>query len=44
MDDKPLKHWASHRLQVEDVAAHIQRRAIRQARLMQDTFDFFQAK
>ena len=27
--------------QVEDLAVHSQSRAIRQARLMQDTFDFF---
>ena len=33
-----------YRRQVEDLAAHSQSRAIRQARLMQDTFDFFQAK
>ena len=30
-----------YRRQVEDLAAHSQSRAIRQARLMQDTFDFF---
>lgn len=30
-----------YRRQVEDVAAHIQSRAIRQARLLQTTFDFF---
>lgn len=30
-----------YRRQVEDVAAHIQCRAIRQARLLQTTFDFF---
>lgn len=29
-----------YRRQVEDLAAHSQSRAIRQARLMQDTFDF----
>ena len=33
-----------YRRQVEDLAAHSQSRAIRQARLMQDTFDFFSAK